>query len=161
MIAVLNNSCPIVTTEIYIYLHSKPSYHLSFFCLEKSQFRGGTLGNFLIFSFKLSGFKAILSCFLLHPFSLKIGTFHLLSGQLGQGLKIGIVPGKSGHLAGLQSPPPSCGKNTHHICTNQDPPPTLQSPSKSRYINNQGLLTTHVEEDGPSDSGSLKTFCRV
>ena len=43
----------------------------------------------------------MLSCFLFRFFSLKIGTFHLLSGQPGQGLKIGIVPGKSGHLAGL------------------------------------------------------------
>ena len=33
--------------------------------------------------------------------SLKIGTFFHLSGHPGQGLKIRIVLGKSGHLAGL------------------------------------------------------------
>ena len=34
--------------------------------------------------------------------SLKIGTFHLSQGHPGQCLKIGIVLGKSGHLAGLR-----------------------------------------------------------
>ena len=49
-------------------------------------------------------FKAILSCFLLIFLSLKLGTFYHLPGHLGQGLKIGIVLGKSGHFAGLVLP---------------------------------------------------------
>ena len=56
----------------------------------------------MIFSFKLSGFKAILLCFIMRFLSLKIGTFYHLPGHPGQGLKIRIVPGKSGHLAGLE-----------------------------------------------------------
>ena len=44
--------------------------------------------------------------FYVYNYFSKIGTFFLLPGHPGQGLKIGIVPAKSGHLAGLDSSHP-------------------------------------------------------
>ena len=99
-----NNICPPVATNNIRGL-SKPYLEFTLCALRKFYWRGVrgySTGKFCDFSFNLCVFKAILSCFLLIFLSLKIGTFYHLPGQPGQGLKIRIVPGKSGHLAGLK-----------------------------------------------------------